>query len=170
MHSKYRILIHTFVNAYEEAATLTDTVYPGYFVKMVNNSGTMVFRNNTVLGGSGTLVALENTLVGGTITTAIAAGQRLRAKYPYVGDKFVVTVVDSLTVTIGDILTPSATAGKVEAAIGGASLGGTAVLVGPPSASGTGTTIQEAQMLLRAEEALTNTATDRAIIVRVIRV
>lgn len=170
MHAKGRILVHSIVNAFEEMEIKADTIYPSYFVMFYNDAGNTEAKNNTVLGGAGAMVALENTLLGKTIDDSLTAGERVRVKVPFVGEKFLVTVVDSLEVTIGDILTPSATAGKVEAAIGGATLAGSPVLTGPASASGGTTTVQSAQMLLRAEEALGSATTaDRKIIVRVLR-
>lgn len=157
------IVVHSLFHEYEEAVVASgNTVFPG---ALVAANATNQFLLN-VVAGNPAMIALEDELQGKTVDDTIAAGSRLRAKFLFPGDRVVVTIVDSLTVTKGDLLTASATAGKVGTLLGGATtLAANSVSV----SGGTVSSMVSAQLVLRAEAALTNVATERRIICRVLR-
>jgi hypothetical protein len=126
---------------------------------------------NTVQGAPCLVVREDEQGMGGNamgslITTACLG--RATAAYLAVGDKIVVTVVDSLEVAKGDLLTSSATAGKVGSLLNTANSLAAVNAASQPSTSGT-ISVVAAQLVLRAEEALTSVATTRRILCRVLR-
>lgn len=169
MSTSNKVLVRQGANPRYEELPITGTMYPTYLVKIVESSGVTKLQANDVQGAP-CLIAREDehglggTSMGNLITTALSG--RATAAYLDVGDQVVVTVVDGLEVVKGDLLTSSATAGKVGALINTTL---TAVnLASQPSTAGA-VSIVSAQLVLRAEEALASGATTRRILCRVLR-
>jgi len=164
---KQTVVTKTQYHVYEEAPiTAGNAPYPGFLMAW-GGTTSPTLSINTVPGAS-CLVATEDENQGKTIDDIYTAGSRLVAKYLAVGDMFVGYVVAGLAVTAGDLLTSDGT-GKV-----GALLSSVAGVYASVSATNGASSmvirqLASAQLLLRAEASLTNVATERRIIFRVLR-
>lgn len=155
---------------YEELP-ITGTLYPTYLAKIVEDSGVTKLAANDVQGAPCLVVREDEHGMGGNVMGTListACSGRATAAFLAVGDQIVVTVVDGLTVTKGDLLTSSATAGKVGSLLNTANSLVAAAAASQPSQAGT-ISVVAAQLVLRAEEALLSDATTRRILCRVLR-
>lgn len=164
---KQTIVTRTFFHVYEEAPiTAANAPYPGYLMKWGGTTSPTLTIND-VPGGS-CLVAMEDENQGKTVDDIYTAGNRLVAKYLAVGDMFVGYIEAGLAVTAGDLLTSNG-AGKVGALLSQVK----GVYVSASESDGAASMdidlVASAQLLLRAETSLTNVASERRIVLRVLR-
>lgn len=118
-----------------------ETILPGHIVTLDSNGE---WVGNTVQGGAiGFCIADMNVVEQKLVTEALTAGDNAKAFVPEVGCTYNLILTTSQTIIVGDALTTSATAGRVE------------------KATTTGATVDE--VLFIAEEAVTTTASTARI-------
>jgi hypothetical protein len=169
MSTSNKVLVRQGANPRYEELPINGTLYPTYLAKISEVGGVTKLEANNVQGAPCLVVREDEHGMGGnsmgTLITTACTG-RATAAYLDVGDMIVVTVVDSLAVNKGDLLTSSATAGKVGALIN-TTLSPVAVASQPSTVGAVN--VVSAQLVLRAEEALASGATTRRILCRVLR-
>lgn len=144
---------------FAHTSSASEVIYPGYLVYQYSGGITTgdpaalpTYRVNADVNHPPCIV-FENDLAGETIDDDIASGDYIRVKYMEPGEKYVVYVKSGEAIAVGDLLQPYTD--------------GTVSLHNTTGASVLNTDVFS---IYRAETALLVGATDRRIVMRVLRV